>query len=509
MAETAQGIKSKGKGLSKTHEHAVDPPILTRGGFSQRIAVVIFPFSSGVTTFHPHDTYTSKTRRDARISKAYMGRQLEYAESTGHLVELDVYVKDTAKDNLYPSIYTIVAANCNSRGFLFGDAPLPVEPPSSPPFLPLKIIRMSCGDALLGPSGLDNKWSLNELNRQTADHSIGLNHKKRLVVICAPTCIMTGSVAGLRDGLEEGIHGCYGYRWNHAFMNTKYVPDGEQNVIDCFSYCPGEEEEEEQEQQDDTSAQVTSTSARRERSPSVFARQVRPRVSSSDHFTFSQASTAAGHSATPLHSLSSDSSLPPTAFPSNDHVDLTSPRPLASFPPLSAGSSRSRSGSIDVVQNIINAPSRSVSPVLVGINQAAQSDSSRWIREVRRNLAGAYEPDYPAIVIEAGAAVDAAKALIHCIEQHHRGKVLDLPLVLGTATVKAFDFERLLCGWRSLKVEAGVGEGPTERVLRACMDHLIEEYADFFKETAGDLFTWAFSPGGASSPDQLVLAKVL
>ncbi|KAK1226311.1 hypothetical protein PQX77_010722 [Marasmius sp. AFHP31] len=209
MAETAQGIKSKGKGLSKTHEHAVDPPILTRGGFLQPIAVVRFSFSSGVTTFHPHGMYTSKTRRDARISKAYMGRQLEYADSTGHLVELDVHVKDTAKDNLYPSIYTIVAANCNSQGFLFGDAPLPVKPPSSPPFLPLKIICMSCGDALLGPSGLENKWSLNELNRQTADHSIGLNHKKRLVVICVPTCIMTGSVAGLRDGLEEGIHGCY------------------------------------------------------------------------------------------------------------------------------------------------------------------------------------------------------------------------------------------------------------------------------------------------------------
>ncbi|KAK1226310.1 hypothetical protein PQX77_010721 [Marasmius sp. AFHP31] len=146
--------------------------------------------------------------------------------------------------------------------------------------------------------------------------------------------------------------------------------------------------------------------------------------------------------------------------------------------------------------------------------QGQQDDTSAQVtttsaREVPWNLAGAYEPDHPTTVIEAGTAVDAAKALIHCIKQHHRGKVFDLLLVLGAATVKAFDFERLLCRWRSLKVEAGVGEGPTERALRACMDHLIEEYADFFKETAGDLFTWAFSPGGVSSPDQLVLAKVL
>ncbi|KAL0569466.1 hypothetical protein V5O48_012506 [Marasmius crinis-equi] len=114
--------------------------------------------------------------------------------------------------------------------------------------------------------------------------------------------------------------------------------------------------------------------------------------------------------------------------------------------------------------------------------------------------------DMPGLKLRADTVDHAAHGILELLFIHYRGQ--PIPTLIGSAQIERFEYGRLLCGWRTLRVGAGVGDGVTRNVVRRCIE-LIVQKDDLFKSTRDDLFTWMFPADNSTDDERLAWAKVL
>ncbi|KAL0059629.1 hypothetical protein AAF712_013594 [Marasmius tenuissimus] len=513
---TADSVKGKAK---STKVKANDPPYTTiqmdrvNGGFFQEVAVLILGYHPSATFLPDHDNLTITPR----ILTAYQTTQMETAAQLSHIVEFRINVQNPATDNVYPAVYGTIVQHFSDRGILFGGEPLSPDAPLSSPFILCKLGRKSTPKnapegATICVTDTNTKWTLDGLNQTTSDCSIKPHYKNKLVVFLAPKHIMHGPHSSGEP------HPCYGFKFNHAFMDTS---DSQSALpeLECLPSCPGQgnlsgEEEEikyENESQEQEEVESVFTGSRRGRPTTVtITRRVRRRLYSPSPEPNPSASERLGISPSP----SSSSSLPPvnlfwdlpplpfTALPGSRSPSPSAPSPSAQVVEELLSQQRNRSPSVEYLATV---PAPNVDPVPRGIPQTAPG----FLHAVSDRYS--FDETRPGIKMTATSTRSAAWALIECLRCHHSGEpiprtVSDPNDSDGFAVINNFVFDRLLCHWSLIEINPGAGDGVLKNVIRQCIETMASN-DELFRPIHDGLVTWAFSPG-STTPERIVWAKV-
>ncbi|KAL0061141.1 hypothetical protein AAF712_012061 [Marasmius tenuissimus] len=215
-----------------------DGPVLDRNGVTQHIKICLVPFIDSTLLTPAHiGLFSTKDCPTFRLFSAALPQLLGTFADYNLVVDVTIRVKSDMEDDLFPSLYRLIARHLNDNDFRLDDTEVPEDPPSPKDLNPLILCKVGRYNALHGAviaQNLEiagNQWTLKNLTDSSKFTPLQVSVDRKQVVFVSFIHPLSGKLPD-----DRLVHNCFGYRLLQAQKKLMRKPLLE---FGCLLGCPG------------------------------------------------------------------------------------------------------------------------------------------------------------------------------------------------------------------------------------------------------------------------------